>query len=490
MDLSALQHLLALIPDRRVACVGDLMVDHFVYGDVSRVSPEAPIPVLARTRELVMLGAAGNVARNVAALGGKVALVGVVGGDAEGHDASRLVGEATGVEGFLVTDSSRPTTLKTRFVSSGQQLLRVDLEESRPVSGEVEQRLVRTIRDAAEGAGVILISDYGKGVVTDAVIAACRAAAAKSGAKVVVDSKARSFARYGDIDLVKPNAAELAYATELPTETDAEIETALARALELWAAKGVLVTRSGKGVSLALRGQLVRHLPTKRREVFDPSGAGDTALAALGMALASEASIEDAIAFAQLASGVAVGKAGTATVTPMELIEAQISAHMAPAEARVATAQRMVEEVARWRAKGLKVGFTNGCFDILHKGHVAYLGQARSWCDRLIVGLNSDASVRALKGEGRPVNDLESRALVLAGLSGVDLVVPFDEETPIRLIEAARPDVLIKGADYTEAEVVGADLVKGWGGEVKLAALVDGYSTTAAIERMGGSRKT
>jgi len=487
MDLSALQHLLGLAPGRRVACVGDLMVDRYVYGDVTRVSPEAPVPVLKRNRELVMLGASGNVARNVAALGGEVSLVGLVGGDAEGHEALRLVGEELGVEGYLVTDAERPTTLKTRFVSGGQQLLRVDLEAARPVSGDVEQRLIRTIRDAAKGAGAILLSDYGKGVVTDAVIAVCREAAAQSGGKLVVDSKARSFARYGPVDLIKPNAAELANATDLPTETDAQIEVALARALELWETKAILVTRASKGISLAVRGEAMRHFPTAAREVFDASGAGDTTLAALGLALAAEASMEDAIAFAQLASGVAVGKIGTATVSPDELVEAAISAHMAPAEAKVATASRMVEEVARWRAKGLRVGFTNGCFDILHKGHVAYLAQARTWCDRLIVGLNSDESVHALKGEGRPVNDLESRALVLAGLGGVDLVVPFEEATPVKLIEAAKPDVLIKGADYTEDQVVGGDLVKSWGGEVKLAEIVEGYSTTAAIARL--SRK-
>jgi len=485
MDLSALQHLLGLAPGRRVACVGDLMVDRYVYGDVTRVSPEAPVPVLKRTRELVMLGASGNVARNVAALGGEVSLVGLVGGDAEGREALRLVGEEAGVEGYLVTDADRPTTLKTRFVSGGQQLLRVDLETARPVTGDVEQRLIRTIRDAAKGAGAILLSDYGKGVVTEAVIAVCREAAAASGGKLVVDSKARSFARYGPVDLIKPNAAELANATDLPTETDAQIERALVRALELWEARAILVTRASKGISLAVRGEAVRHFPTAAREVFDASGAGDTTLAALGLALAAEVSIEDAIAFAQLASGVAVSKIGTATVSPDELVEAAISAHIAPAEAKVATAQRMVEEVARWRAKGLRIGFTNGCFDILHKGHVAYLAQARAWCDRLIVGLNSDESVHALKGEGRPVNDLESRALVLAGLGGVDLVVPFEEATPVKLIEAARPDVLIKGADYTEDQVVGGDLVRSWGGEVKLAPIVEGYSTTAAIARMG-----
>lgn len=484
MDLTALQHLLGLAPGRRVACVGDLMVDRYVYGDVTRVSPEAPVPVLKRTRELVMLGASGNVARNVAALGGEVSLVGLIGGDAEGNEAQRLVGEEVGVEGYLVTDANRPTTLKTRFVSGGQQLLRVDLETAIPVSGAVEQRLIRTIRDAAKGAGAILLSDYGKGVVTPAVIAVCREAAAASGGKLVVDSKARSFAQYGAVDLIKPNAAELAYATDLATETDAQIEVALVRALELWDTKAILVTRASKGISLAVRGGAVRHFPTAAREVFDASGAGDTTLAALGLALAAEAAIEDAIAFAQLASGVAVSKVGTATVSPAELIEAAISAHMAPAEAKVATAQRMVEEVARWRAKGLRVGFTNGCFDILHKGHVAYLAQSRAWCDRLIVGVNADGSVRALKGEGRPVNDLESRALVLAALGSVDLVVPFEDDTPLKLIEAARPDVLIKGADYAESAVVGGVEVKSWGGEVKLATIVDGFSTTAAIARM------
>lgn len=484
MDLSALQHLLGLAPGRRVACIGDLMVDRFVYGEVSRVSPEAPVPVLARSRELMMLGASGNVARNVAALGGEVSLVGVVGGDAEGNVAQRLVGEEPGVEGYLVTDPDRPTTLKTRFVSGAQQLLRVDLETSKPISGEVEQRLVRTIRDAAKDAGAILLSDYGKGVVTEAVITACREAAAESGGKLVVDSKSRSFARYGVVDMIKPNAAELAYATDMPTETDEQIEAALLGALGLWDAKAILVTRASKGISLAVRGEPVRHFPTAAREVFDASGAGDTTLAAIGLALAAEVSLEDAIAFAQLASGVAVGKVGTATVSPEELVEAVLSAHMAPAEAKVATVQRMQEVVARWRAKGLKIGFTNGCFDILHKGHVAYLGQSRAWCDRLIVGLNSDASVHRLKGEGRPVNDLESRALVLAGLGSVDLVVPFEEDTPLKLIEAARPDVLIKGADYEESDVVGAAEVKSWGGEVRLAEIVEGYSTTAAIAKM------
>jgi D-beta-D-heptose 7-phosphate kinase/D-beta-D-heptose 1-phosphate adenosyltransferase len=223
------------------------------------------------------------------------------------------------------------------------------------------------------------------------------------------------------------------------------------------------------------------------RQVFDVSGAGDTALAALGLALAAGAEIDHAVELALLASGVVVEKAGTAVVTPEELIEAEISAHRAPVEAKIVTPERMIAKIAGWRAQGFKIGFTNGCFDILHRGHVAYLSQARSWCDKLVVGLNSDGSIRALKGEGRPVNDLESRALVLAGLGSVDLVVSFSEETPIALIEAARPDVLIKGADYTVEGVVGNAFVQSYGGQVRLAGLVDGFSTTATIRKLASN---
>jgi D-beta-D-heptose 7-phosphate kinase / D-beta-D-heptose 1-phosphate adenosyltransferase len=483
MELAGLQKLLDAVVGARVACVGDVMVDRFVYGDVSRTSPEAPVPVLALGREIAMLGGAGNVARNVAALGGKAALAGLIGDDPAGRETLGMVGAEAGLESHLVTDRERPTTVKTRYVASGQQLLRVDSEDASPAHRDVETRMAAAARYAAEGAGAILLSDYGKGAVTQKVIEACLEARA-AGAVLIVDSKARSFARYGAADLVKPNASELARATDMPTETDEEIEAALIHALELSRCKAVLVTRAAKGMSLAVRGEGIRHYPGRPREVFDVSGAGDTALAALGLALAAGQAMDDAVSFALLASGVVVGKAGTATATPRELVEAEIAAHLAPAEAKLASPAQMAAQADAWRKQGLKVGFTNGCFDILHKGHVAYLAQARAWCDRLIVAVNSDSSVRALKGEGRPVNDLESRAVVLAGLAHVDLVTAFDEETPIALIRAARPDVLIKGADYTVEGVVGHEDVQGWGGEVKLAPLVDGYSTTAAIARM------
>jgi D-beta-D-heptose 7-phosphate kinase/D-beta-D-heptose 1-phosphate adenosyltransferase len=488
MNLSALQPLLQAVTGARVACVGDLMVDRYVYGEVTRISPEAPIPVMRKTSAQTMLGGMGNVARNVAGLGGRAGVVGVIGDDAAAGEALTLVGADGGLESHLVRAKNRPTTIKTRFVASGQQLLRLDDEDIRGVDAETEAELVRAVQHAAEGAGVILLSDYAKGAVTPAVIEACLKAARASGAKLIVDAKARSFEKYGAADLIKPNALELSVMTGLPIETDEEIETALAAVLQACKAKAILVTRGAKGMSLAERGKAVKHVRGVPRRVFDVSGAGDTGLAALGLALAAEAGLQDAVAFAVLASGVAVTKVGTAVVTPAELIDAELSAHLGPAEAKVVTLEQAAAEAERWRAQGLKVGFTNGCFDILHRGHVAYLTQARSWCDRLVVGVNSDSSVKALKGEGRPVNDLESRALVLAGLAPVDLVAPFAEATPIELIKAIRPAVLIKGADYTVQTVVGADAVQSWGGEVKLAEIVEGYSTTAAIARMAGPK--
>ena len=480
MDLSTLQPLLSAMAGVRVACVGDVMLDRYVYGEVSRISPEAPIPVLRRRSETAMLGAAGNVARNVGSLGGQALLVGLTGDDAASDELRALLRAEARVEDRLLADPSRPTTVKTRFVAAGQQLLRLDQEDPSAVGYAAGAALADRAAAAAAEAAVILISDYAKGGVTPEVVDACRAA----GAKVVVDPKGRDFARYGAVHLLKPNASELAGAVDRPVGDDAEVEAALEAALRACQAEAILVTRAAEGMSLARRGQPVRHVRARRREVFDVSGAGDTSLAALGLALAAGASLEDAVELAVLASGVAVGKVGTAVVTPAELVDAEISAHVAPAEAKIATPERAAQEVARWREQGLRIGFTNGCFDILHRGHVAYLAQARAWCDRLVLGLNTDASIRRLKGPERPVNDLESRALVLGGLSSVDLVAPFDDDTPLRLIEALRPDVLIKGADYSVEQVVGGDLVRGWGGEVRLADIVEGHSTTAAIARL------
>ena len=485
LSLSEIQAVLERAAGRRVLCVGDLMIDRYVYGEVDRISPEAPIPVMRRQSDTSMLGAAGNVARNVAALGAEVDLVGLVGDDPEADALGRLIEAEPRLEGHIVAERGRRTTVKTRFVASGQQLLRLDIEDAMPAGKAAARSLIEAVEDATTGKGAILLSDYAKGVAAPEVVAAVTRSAAAAGVPVIVDPKGRSFAKYGKVGLIKPNARELSLTTDLPCHTDEEVERALAKALDECEADAIVVTRAGRGMSLAERGRPVRHLQGVARQVFDVSGAGDTALAALGVALAAGFDLDQATELAILASGVAVGKVGTAVVTPEELIEAEMSRHLAPAEAKVAALEGVLKAVGRWRAEGLKIGFTNGCFDILHRGHVSYLTQARAACDRLVVGLNTDASVRGLnKGEGRPVNDLESRALVLGGLASVDLVTPFDAPTPIALIEAIRPDVLIKGADYTVETVVGADVVQAYGGRVFLAPLVDGHSTTATIARM------
>ena len=481
LDLGALQSLLERVRGLKIACVGDLMLDRYVYGEVSRISPEAPIPVLRATRTVAMPGGVGNVARNIAALGGVARLGAVVGDDAAGAELTALIAAELRIEDALARPAKAATIVKTRFVSAGQQLLRLD-DETAPV--QIDNS------DAFTDTSVYLLSDYAKGVVGDVLIASALAAAQESGATIVVDPKGRDFARYGAVDVIKPNASELAGATGLPVGTDAEVEAALDALLAATTTKAVIVTRAGKGMSLARRGQPVKHFPGRAREVFDVSGAGDTCLAAIGLALGAGASLETAVEFAILASGVVVGKAGTAVVTPAELIEAELSQHATAAVAKVTPLDELAAEVEAWRRQGLKVGFTNGCFDILHRGHVAYLAQACSWCDRLVVALNTDASVRRLKGEGRPVNDLDSRAVVIGGLASVDRVTSFDDPTPVALIERLRPDVLIKGSDYTRDGVVGGDLVESWGGEVKLADFKDGYSTTRTIEKMTtGSQK-
>ncbi len=475
-DLAQLQTLLERIKSMKVACVGDLMLDRFVYGEVSRISPEAPIPVLKTRRSVAMPGGVGNVARNIAAMGATARLGAVAGRDNAGKELAELIAGDPRIEDLLSRPEGAETIVKTRFVSSGQQLLRLD-EEAAPHSGYADTAVF-------ESVAAILISDYAKGVVDDGLIQSALAAGAATGAPVVVDPKGTDFARYGAVDLIKPNASELAGATGLPVGTDEEIEVALKALLDTTAVKAVVVTRAGKGMSMVRRGEAVVHFPGRAHEVFDVSGAGDTAMAALGLALGAGLPLEGAVQFALLASGVVVGKAGTAVVTPQELLAEEGADGDGEFVNGLSDWDALAEQVSRWQADGLKVGFTNGCFDILHRGHVAYLAQARRWCDRLVVALNTDASVSALKGPTRPLNNLDSRAAVIGALASVDGVTYFGEQTPLELIKRLRPDVLIKGADYTKEQVVGAAEVESWGGEVRLASFEDGYSTTKTIEKM------
>ncbi|NYZ14757.1 D-glycero-beta-D-manno-heptose-7-phosphate kinase [Azospirillum sp. RWY-5-1] len=474
------------LADATVLCVGDVMLDRFVYGSVDRVSPEAPIPVLRIERETAMLGGAGNVAANVLALGAACRFVSVVGNDAAGAELRRLVAETTGDAGGVVVEPGRQTTEKTRFIAGRQQLLRADAETVIPIASASAEAVLAAVRAVLPGVGAMILSDYGKGVLTAELTAALIAAAREAGLPVVVDPKGSDYRRYRGAGVVTPNRKELMQATGMPADDDADVTAACRHLIESCGLGAVVATRSERGMSVVTGGGEVAHLPAEAREVFDVSGAGDTAVAALTTALATGVELADAARLANLAAGIVVGKVGTAVVRAPELLETLHEQQWRHGERKVATLAEAVECAERWRLRGKRVGFTNGCFDLLHPGHISLLTQARAACDVLVVGLNSDESVQRLKGPTRPVQAETARATVLASLSSVDLVVIFGEDTPETLIRAVRPDVLVKGADYRVDQVVGADFVHSYGGKVMLAELVAGQSTTNTIKRMAG----
>ncbi len=477
----ALAHLPRAFAGKTVLVLGDVMLDRFIYGAVDRISPEAPVPVIAVEKETAMLGGAGNVARNVAALGAKAVLIGLVGQDDAGAALRGMIDAEHGLEAELVVDEKRRTTEKVRYISGSHQMLRVDREDRG--AGDATTLLAAFTARLAS-ADVVVLSDYAKGVLTAEVVRGAIDAARAAGKPVIVDPKSRDFARYDGATLIKPNRKEAAEATGISDNSDAASEDAGAAILAM--APGLdaaLITRGGAGMTLSVRGQPHVHLPATAIEVFDVSGAGDTVAATLALSVAAGASLADAAHLANLAGGLVVAKLGTDVVTAAELM-ARAGSDEDPGEIKIADRDQARQIVEGWRARGLKVGFTNGCFDLLHPGHVSLLSQAKAACDRLIVGLNTDASVSKLKGPTRPVQKEQGRATVLASLSSVDLVVLFDEDTPLDLIKAFHPDVLVKGADYTVETVVGSDIVLGYGGKVVLAQLKQGQSTTNLIARM------
>jgi D-beta-D-heptose 7-phosphate kinase/D-beta-D-heptose 1-phosphate adenosyltransferase len=464
------------------------MLDRFVYGAVSRVSAEAPIPILHTSAQNIMLGGVGNAARNIAALGSRVVLVAVIGDDLAGQEIDGLAAAEGLIDARLAVESGRQSTVKTRYIASGQQLLRADEETVRPLPAATVDELAKQIETAVTEVDVVVLSDYAKGVLADGVLQAAIETAKAAGVPIIVDPKRGDFAAYAGATVLKPNRAELATATNMPCDSDEAVEAAARKAMAEWGFEAVLVSRSQQGLSLVRRDTEALHIPAHALEVFDVSGAGDTVVATLAASLATGADLASAAQLANIAAGVVVGKVGTATVSGDELAQAVMAAEVTSSEAKVVSAQSAADTVARWRAQGFRVGFTNGCFDLLHPGHVSLLSEARASCDRLIVGLNTDDSVRRLKGEDRPVQSETARALVLASLAVVDLVVMFSEDTPIRLVQLLRPDVLVKGGDYALEEVVGADVVMSYGGEVKLAAIVPGHSSSDVISRMAKRR--
>jgi D-beta-D-heptose 7-phosphate kinase/D-beta-D-heptose 1-phosphate adenosyltransferase len=477
-DLAAAVRRLA---NTSVLVIGDVMLDRYVYGDMTRISPEAPVPILQVTREIGLPGGAGNVVRNLTALGAAVAFISVLGDDQTGSDLTGLVGGQPGVEPWLLVQGGRTTTLKTRYVASGQQLFRADREETAPIHPKLAERMLRIASDAMAATSVTVLSDYGKGVLAGDVPAKLVAMARAAGRRLIVDPRGPDHARYAGADIIVPNRVDLAEATGMPVDTEHAI---LAAATALRSRHGfgaVVVTRGNDGMTLVDDGG-ARHFPAEAAEVYDISGAGDTAVATLAAAIAGGADTETAVRLANLAAGVVVGKAGTAVAREADLLFAL--SPQRSALRKIVPREEAAEQVERWRRRGWRVGFTNGCFDLLHPGHVHLLEEARSKCDRLVVGLNSDASARRLKGPKRPVQPDAARAAVLASLASVDLVVVFEEDTPEELIAELRPDLLMKGADYALDEVVGADLVRGWGGKVALADLLPGHSTTATLARI------
>ena len=478
------------LANQTVLCVGDLMLDEFVYGEVSRISPEAPTPVIAVKRAELMIGGAGNVARNLVSLGTGCIFVGVVGDDDAGRALSGALEAHPLIEFDLVIDAARQTTRKVRFVSEhfSTHLLRADWEMAVPIDAEREDALIARVVEAMPRAGAVVLSDYAKGALTPRVIRAVIDAANALGKPIVVDPKGRDYSIYRGATLITPNRQELADATHSTALTDDEVAEAAAALRNALDADAVLVTRSEAGMTLVNDGGVV-HVPAYPVRVRDVSGAGDTVVAVLAAMLALDADFESAMRAANAAAAVVVGKRGTASVSVAELRSRILpAATLAPEEKILYDWGELDEHLAEWRRQGLRVGFTNGCFDLLHPGHIKLLAGARAACDRLVVGLNGDASVTRLKGQGRPVQPVQARAELLAALEAVDLVVVFDEDTPEKLIAQVKPTVLVKGGDYTRDEVVGREIVEALGGEVILIDLVPGHSSSAIVERSRASK--
>jgi D-beta-D-heptose 7-phosphate kinase / D-beta-D-heptose 1-phosphate adenosyltransferase len=479
---------LQLVGKQTILCVGDLMLDDFIYGDVTRISPEAPTPVLAVRRSEIDVGGAGNVARNIAALGARCIFVALIGNDEAGLVLTDALAKLKGgIIPDLVIDRSRQTTRKVRFVSEhhSSHLMRADWETLEPVSPQSEATLIAYAEAALPQAGAVVLSDYAKGVLTPRVIRAIVDAAKRLGKPVIIDPKSHDYTIYHGATLITPNVKELAAAVHRPLADEQDIAAAAAELAKAVGCDAVLVTRSEEGMTLHVTGEPPVHVPAYPVKVRDVSGAGDTVAAVMAVLLAMKAPFEPAMRAANAAAAVVVGKRGTATASLAELRHRILpAASLAPEEKIVFDWSVLDERLADWRQPGLRIGFTNGCFDLLHRGHIRLMAEARAACDRLVVGLNSDASTRRLKGNGRPINPAEGRAEVLAALEAVDLVVVFEEDTPLELIKLVRPNVLVKGADYAREDVVGHDVVEAAGGQVILVDLVPGHSTTNIVRRV------
>lgn len=465
----------------RVLVVGDIMLDRYIWGEVERISPEAPVPVVRALHRSEQPGGAANVAMNIVGLGAQATLFGFCGEDAD-RTALETCLSRSGVESALTAVGSHPTTCKLRIVGGRQQMLRLDTEQTDGYPSEAYAALLQRLEAALETAHALVLSDYAKGVLSEEFCRQAIAVARRRGIPVLVDPKQRDFSRYRGATAICPNLAELSVATGVPAKNVEALLTAgqqLVPALDL---SCLVATMSDKGMAILREGS--RFIaPAVARQVFDVSGAGDTAIATLALSVASGLTMETAVQLANAAAGIVVGKVGTVPVARDELLTSLMPEIELQAQEKVLSLEALRVRASAWRAEGQTIVFTNGCFDLLHIGHITLLEDARREGDRLVVAINSDASVSTLKGPTRPIVGEKERSRILAALAAVDAVVVFGEPTPLRVIEALRPDVIVKGGDYTEDTVVGAREVRSWGGRVKIVPIVEGFSTTKLIAR-------
>ena len=478
---------LSQLKNATVIVVGDLMLDRYFWGEVGRISPEAPVPVLHIADKTAVLGGAGNVAANLAALGCTVHLMGVLGDDAAGREVADKMARA-GIRSLLLANGSRPTITKTRLMAQNQQLLRIDEESPGPPSPEHIERGLSRFDDLLPEAGAVILSDYGKGMLTREIcqkfIKPCR----DRGVPVLVDPKGRDWSGYAGASCITPNTAELRLLAGRPLKEEGKLYAAATQARKKYGLEWLLLTRGARGIALFGQEPQPLLIPSRAREVFDVSGAGDTVIATLAAGLAAGYDWITSARLANSAAGIVVRKLGTQPVYQDELFR-ELHYPELETSRKIFSLEDARAQVAAWKLAGQKIVFTNGCFDLLHVGHIKLLHAAAARGEKLVVGLNSDASVTRLKGSGRPILAQGERATILSALECVNMVIIFEEDTPLGLIEALRPHTLVKGADYRQETVVGHELMKEWGGQVVLVDLVEGMSTSGIVERVWGEHQ-
>jgi len=459
------------------------MLDRFVYGDVDRISPEAPIPVFNTQSEKLMLGGAGNVASNLSGLGAKTRFIAVIGNDPAGQNIKRLITKILNTKATLIREKGRRTSIKTRYIAAGQQIMRADDETVSPIKKETKNQIINLVKSELNNCNALIIADYAKGILTPEMNKQLIRLAKKAKIPIIVDPQGHDYGPYTGADIITPNRKELSLATNLPADNDKQIRFAANKLISENNIKSVLATRSGDGMTL-INSKSFNTFKAEAQEVFDVSGAGDTVVATIGAGLAAGIELKQAVNLANVSAGIVVAKTGTAVAYASDIIKDLEKRKPLSKNPIIFNSKSFINITNIWRTKNLKIGFTNGCFDLLHLGHITTINTAKEACDKLIVGLNSDSSIRRLKGKQRPIQSEAVRAQILSSLRDVDAVVIFSQDTPEKIITSLKPDVFVKGADYKINNIPEAKIVKAYGGRIILAKILKGHSTTKTISRL------